>query len=142
MKLSKKVALAVAAFFAATGQAKTNCKNFTYKNYVSNASPTVEDCEELYRQLGDKSMEDLDWSIGDIQSKLAYHKTCYVGGQRIEHGRSKIGNQDLRTIIRNSIDKYKAVTEHGIERVGTGGWMQCGPNIYGDQINWGIYHSP
>ena len=80
MKLSKKVVLAVAAFFAATGQAKTNCKNFTYKNYVSNASPTVEDCEALYRQLGDKSMEDLDWYVSALMnlSLVAFFKNVSV----------------------------------------------------------------
>lgn len=67
-----------------------------------------------------------------------YH-TCIVGGQRLLEGWSRIGNDDLRTIVRNSIDNYKATTDDGELRVGMRGWMQCGPDAERDIVELGLY---
>ncbi|KAK4223653.1 hypothetical protein QBC38DRAFT_459127 [Podospora fimiseda] len=120
---------------------KTLCESYSWENQVSKTSPLVEDCEELHRQLSLPNKEKIYWTIGDIQQKLAYWKTCYIGGQRIEHGTSSIGNRDMLNLIRKSIDDYKFLFDDGIERVGTKGSMKCGEED-GDWVDWGIYHSP
>ncbi|KAK3984158.1 putative necrosis-inducing factor-domain-containing protein [Cladorrhinum sp. PSN332] len=141
MQFSKHAILAMLAFFGATSQAKTLCEDYSWEDQTSGASPLVEDCEELYRTLGTGDKGDLNWTIGDIQSKLALYKTCYIGGQRAEHGTSSLGNEDLRTLIRKSIDTYRTKFPDGTERVGSKGKMKCG-ELDGDWVSWGIYHSP
>ncbi|KAK4456819.1 putative necrosis-inducing factor-domain-containing protein [Cladorrhinum samala] len=141
MRFSKQAILVVVGFCAAVGRATSNCRDFRdWESTVSKASPTVKDCEELWTQLGWDDR--LYWTIGDTQYKLAYYGTCYLGGQRAGHGTSRLGNEDLRHVIRKSIDDYKYLFDDGIERVGTKGNMTCGDDEVWDRISWGIYHSP
>ncbi|KAK4160685.1 putative necrosis-inducing factor-domain-containing protein [Cladorrhinum sp. PSN259] len=161
MKLSKQqIILAITALLGATVQAapadpaptspvttpldaaqKTLCHDYSWENQVSKGSPPVEDCEELYTFLGKPGKDKLNWTVGDIQHKICYWGRCYIGGQRTgaKSGTSSLGNEDLRAIIRKSIDDYKYTFDDGVTRVGTKGQLQCNGD---DWVDWGLYHSP
>ncbi|KAK4160688.1 hypothetical protein QBC43DRAFT_359167 [Cladorrhinum sp. PSN259] len=117
------------------------CHNLSWENQVSDASPEWDDCDWLFRDLGTQHWANWDWTVTQKQNKIIDHRTCVIGGQRWEKGGSKVGADDLRGILRYSLDNYKYTYGDGIARVGSKGQMQCGDNLVADQVNWGLYHS-
>ncbi|AEO67435.1 uncharacterized protein THITE_160936 [Thermothielavioides terrestris NRRL 8126] len=96
--------------------AVTTCDGSSYENRASPASPLVEDCLKFR----------------DIVSGPG---TC---GRDGEASYFKVGNNNIRALIADSIDQFRWA-DNGVDRVAAKGFMSCDPD--GLQSGWGIYHT-
>jgi len=110
-----------------------DCGGSTFENQSSGGSPTVADC----RRLHDNIAGDGTWiSNPNTQRTLATYGTCAFGVDNTGLGIARIGNEDIRDLIRDSINRFQ-----WNNLVGAKGRMTCqGPT--GDQtVTWGLYHT-
>ncbi|CAK7206937.1 hypothetical protein SEUCBS139899_009744 [Sporothrix eucalyptigena] len=104
----------------------SDCGDSTFVDQTSSASPSVSDCMLLVNDI-----EGIDHSymiFADQQAILSNH-TCVFGVQG-KSGGTRISNQDVVDLVRDSISKFG-----GSGKVGAKGSMVCG----GDTVEWGIY---
>ncbi|KAL2801870.1 putative necrosis-inducing factor-domain-containing protein [Aspergillus granulosus] len=116
---------------------KDYCGESTFEDQGSEASPWIEDCENIIDML---TNTDKDWNRSPLekQRSLVSNGTCHFGvtGKGI-HGNVSFmtGAQDIIDIIRDSIKKFG----RSDKRVGAKGTMQCDGNIKKQKVNWGLY---
>ncbi|KAK4122095.1 hypothetical protein N657DRAFT_646748 [Parathielavia appendiculata] len=98
------------------------------------ASPKVDDCWRLH----DNIAGDGTWTVsGWVQRTLATYGTCAVGVQSGTLELFKVGNGDIRALMRDSIQKFG-----GAGVVGAAGRMECQVVGVGTTtVYWGIYHT-
>jgi len=107
-----------------------DCGPSTIENQTSGGSPTVSDCMRLH----DNIAGDGTWTIGPFtQRTLATYGTCAFG-VNTDIDIVKVGNEDIRDLIRDSIRLYQW---NGL--IGSKGAMRC--QGLGGSITWGLYHT-
>ncbi|KAK4098162.1 hypothetical protein N658DRAFT_390600, partial [Parathielavia hyrcaniae] len=76
----------------------------TFENKVSDASPLVQDCWQLFHNIAGGGT----WTIWGKHRTLAMYHTCAFGAE-VVGGMSmglKIGNGDIRDLARDSIEMF------------------------------------
>lgn len=115
-----------------------HCGTSTFENRTSEASPTVADCIQLSNNI----IGDGDWTKkSGGQNSIASYGTCTFGGQfAVGGGNFRIGNEDIRDLIFDSIEKFQW---NGL--VGARGIMPCDVTSHRGRtqysILWAIYHT-
>ncbi|KAG9256684.1 glycoside hydrolase [Emericellopsis atlantica] len=115
------------------------CSKSTFKNQGSNASPPVEDCRQIIKNL--EGLPEKDWRVDILggQTQLAKSGECAFGAEA-RHSPDgniwfRVGSQDIIDLINDSINKFG---DSG--RVGAKGDMDCDGNApQVEQVEWGIY---
>ncbi|KAI8943235.1 hypothetical protein NX059_001257 [Plenodomus lindquistii] len=119
---------------------KSNCEDSDFENQTSDASPKVEDCLQIIKNIeGDGST---DWTtdvVGKNQREIASHASCAFGVEATEvNGNVNfvVGGQDVIDIINDAVKQFG-----GDGQVGAKGTMKCDGNIKSQGVKWGIYHN-
>ncbi|KAK4180470.1 putative necrosis-inducing factor-domain-containing protein [Triangularia setosa] len=104
------------------------------------SSPSSDDCQVIYdRIVGPGTWTVLMW----FQHQLVEYKSCAYGvtAFRSDSGKAiyaHIGNDDIRDVLRRSMDGYsQGYYSHG-KRVQTWGQFICKP--FDTEVEWHIYH--
>jgi hypothetical protein len=111
------------------------CGTSSFENQGSEASPRVTDCEQLSRNIaGDGS-----WHITSAGWRtLATYGSCAFGAQAREAYVVNVGNEDIRDLIRDSINMFR---RHD-GKVGSKGMMECEQvGGFPIKVDWGIYRT-
>ncbi|TQV98247.1 glycosyl hydrolases family 18 [Cordyceps javanica] len=119
-----------------TDNGKDYCGASTFENQGSDASPLVEDCLTIIRNI---EGTDGSWNISPLkkQRELVKYGSCRFGvtGTNIKGNVSfNVGAQDIVDIIKDAIKQFG-----GTGRVGAKGNMQCDGNIKKQDVEWGLY---
>ncbi|KAL2167458.1 hypothetical protein VTG60DRAFT_1209 [Thermothelomyces hinnuleus] len=115
-----------------------NCGDSTFEDQTSAASPKVEDCLQIIKNIQDDGKT--EWTIqvlGKNQREIAKFGECRFGVEATEQTGNadfKVGGQDVIDIINDTVKKFG-----GSGRVGAKGDMSCNGNIKGQAVKWGIY---
>ncbi|AEO59465.1 glycoside hydrolase family 18 protein [Thermothelomyces thermophilus ATCC 42464] len=115
-----------------------NCGDSTFEDQTSAASPKVEDCLQIIKNIQDDGKT--EWTIqvlGKNQREIAKFGECRFGVEATEQTGNadfKVGGQDVIDIINDAVEKFG-----GSGRVGAKGDMSCNGNIKGQAVKWGIY---
>ncbi|KAK0665349.1 putative necrosis-inducing factor-domain-containing protein [Cercophora samala] len=105
-----------------------HCGASSFENRTSNGSPQVSDCWRIFNNIAG----DGTWTINGFGHRtLATYGTCAFGVDTSAIW-TYVGNEDIRDLIRDSINKYQW---NG--KVGSRGNMQCS----GVAVTWGVYHT-
>lgn len=115
---------------------KDYCGDSTFVDQTSGASPPIEDCLQIVKNIQGTSRS---WNSQLLrQRELLHYGECQFGvtGKGL-HGNVNfdVGAQDVIDIIRDSIRKFG--NEEG--KVGAKGVMQCQGNIKDQEVEWGLY---
>lgn len=117
---------------------RNDCKDSSFENETSDASPKVEDCLQIIKSIEGNAAT--DWTttvVGHDQRKLAGHKSCSFGVEASKtNGNVNFiaGGQDAIDIINTAIEKFG-----GGGKIGAKGQMDCNGNVKDQLVTWGIY---
>lgn len=114
-----------------------HCGESTFVNQGSDASPPVEDCKQIIKNIAGDA--DADWDVDLVtQHQLVEAGDCRFGVEATDNPDGNVqffvGAQDIIDIINTSIEKFG-----GSGRVGAKGNMDCKGNVQVEQVEWGIY---
>jgi hypothetical protein len=116
-------------------QGTTKCSGYTYQDETSSASPLVSDCQTIVKNIQGTSG---DWTTGiGSQRDIASFGSCNFGVQNsgvTGDVTFYTGTQDIVNIINEAISLYAS---NGL--VGATGYMQCGGDAGGQNVQWGLY---
>ncbi|KAL4768027.1 putative necrosis-inducing factor-domain-containing protein [Aspergillus nidulans var. acristatus] len=116
---------------------KDYCGESTFEDQGSEASPLIEDCKQIIKNI---QGTDGEWNTSPLEKQraLVSYGSCKFGvtGKGI-HGNDSFmtGAQDIIDIINDAIEKFGR--DDG--RVGAKGTMQCDGNIKKQKVDWGLY---
>lgn len=115
---------------------KNDCGDSTFENQTSGASPSVDDCLQIIKNIeGDGSTE---WTVGiGGQKAIAKAGGCAFGVEADGVKGSvtyKVGGQDVIDIINESVKQFG-----GGGKVGAKGHMKCNGNAGQQPVKWGLY---
>ncbi|KAL4982965.1 hypothetical protein BDW68DRAFT_191715 [Aspergillus falconensis] len=116
---------------------KDYCGESTFEDQGSEASPLIEDCKQIIKNI---QGTDGEWNTSPLEKQraLVSYGSCKFGvtGKGI-HGNVSFmtGAQDIIDIINDAIEKFGR--DDG--RVGAKGTMQCDGNIKKQKVDWGLY---
>ncbi|KAH8423398.1 uncharacterized protein LDX57_001157 [Aspergillus melleus] len=117
---------------------KDTCRESTFEDQTSDASPSVEDCLTIIENIeGDASTDYTHQVVGKRHREILAFGSCAFGVEAIKvHGNVNfvIGGQNVIDIIRDSIKRFN---RDG--KVGAKGEMKCNGNIKDQPVKWGIY---
>ena len=117
---------------------KDDCGDSTFENQSSGASPLVEDCLQIIRNIeGDGSTEWTTQVVGKNQREIAKSGSCHFGVEATKvngNGNFRVGGQDVIDIINEAIAQFG-----GDGRVGAKGDMQCNGLVKQQAVKWGSY---
>ncbi|KAL3481105.1 putative necrosis-inducing factor-domain-containing protein [Aspergillus californicus] len=108
----------------------THCGTSTYENQSSGGSPLIDDCLQLAGNIASGG----DWTTWFWTRTIASYGTCGFSVWTGNYEPDKIGNQDVITIIQESIRQF---SWQGL--VGARGEMYCTEETY--PMTWAIYHT-
>jgi len=113
------------------------CGDSTFVDQTSEASPRVDDCLVIVKNIAGGGRWEIEALIGQ-QHQLVQWGTCAFGVQRAVVGAPYfyVGNEDIIYAIMSSIEKFGS---SGL--VGSKGYMRCSPNFLSPGCNWGLYHT-
>lgn len=118
---------------------KDHCRDSTFENRGSNASPLVDDCKQIIKNIEEDAST--DWQHGITgHREIVKYGSCAFGIQRTGGTGGavmfKVGGQDVIDIINESIKRFG-----GGGRVGAKGVMSCAGTTVNTRVNveWGIY---
>lgn len=115
---------------------KDYCEDSTFEDQTSNASPPVEDCLQIVKNI---EGTDGSWNTFiETQRQLVSYGNCkfgVTGKGRKGNSNFDVGAQDIVDIIRDAVKKFG--NEDG--KVGAKGVMQCSGNIKKQKVEWGLY---
>lgn len=113
---------------------KSSCADSTFVDQTSNASPKVEDCRQLIRNI-EGTGASYEPGVGP-QSEIARHASCKFGvtGKVAGNLYFHVEGQDIIDIINDSINKFG-----GSGKVGAKGKMRCSGNTVDQSVDWGLY---
>jgi GH18 family chitinase len=119
-------------------QGRNDCQDSSFENETSDASPNVEDCRQIIKNIEEDAST--DWTtqvIGHRQREIQHHESCHFG---IEASKTNgnvnfvVGGQDVIDIINTAIDRFGSGG-----KIGAKGWMDCNGNVKAQAVTWGIY---
>ncbi|PYI01817.1 chitinase [Aspergillus sclerotiicarbonarius CBS 121057] len=117
---------------------KDECGASTFVDQTSDASPKVEDCRQIIKNIeGDGGTGWTTQVIGHHQRQIASHASCHFGVEATKtHGNVnfKVGGQDVIDIIHDAIARF---ARDGL--IGAKGNMNCNGNVKSQPVGWGIY---
>jgi hypothetical protein len=118
---------------------KKDCAKTTFEDHTSDASPSVDDCRQIIKNIqGDSTTEWTDTQvIGHKQRQIAKAGGCSFGVEASKttgNANFKVGGQDVIDTINNAINKFG-----GGGKIGAKGYMSCSGNVKGQDVTWGIY---
>jgi len=116
-------------------QGTTKCSVYTYTDETSSASPKVSDCQTIVKNI-QGTQGTFTTGIGS-QRDIAKAGTCNFGVQNTKVSGDVTfftGTQDIVNIITEAISLYAS---NGL--VGAKGTMQCGGDVTGQSVEWGLY---
>jgi len=116
----------------------TTCRDFTWVDQSSRASPMDDDCRRLRDNIAGGGYWEVEGATGN-QHQLAQFGTCAVGVEKdFSQGGDVyyyVGNKDIMHIIDTSIYFW------GTDRVGSKGEMTCAAKLFPPRVKWGLYHT-
>lgn len=117
---------------------KDHCRDSTFEDHTSGASPSVSDCRQIIRNIEGDAKTEWTHRITGHREILKYG-SCAFGIERTGGTGSQVefmvGGQDVIDIINDSISKYG-----GGGKVGAKGVMNCKGTTSGRvDVEWGIY---
>ncbi|KAK4163728.1 hypothetical protein QBC43DRAFT_289603 [Cladorrhinum sp. PSN259] len=130
--------MTIMALLTTCTKAETYCRDNHDENQVSKGSPTVDECEALILAID----PDVNRYPGRVQEAIYRYGNCIIGGNSSPDAPQPVvtlSGQDLRDIIRRSIDTYSYKFDDGITRVGTKGTTTCGWGEFVTTFDWGLY---
>jgi hypothetical protein len=114
------------------------CGDSSFVDQTSNASPKVEDCPQIIRNIqGNGAAQWEHTVIGKKQENIAWSGSCRFGIEATAvNGNIKfwVGGQDVIDIINDAVKKFG-----GGGKVSAYGDMSCNGNIKQQDVKWGIY---
>ncbi|RAH55255.1 chitinase [Aspergillus piperis CBS 112811] len=117
---------------------KDECGESTFVDQTSDASPKVEDCRQIIKNIeGDASTSWTTQVVGHNQREIASHASCHFGVEATKTNGNvnfKVGGQDVIDIINDAIDKF---ARDGL--ISAKGNMDCNGNVKSEPVLWGIY---
>ncbi|THC88729.1 hypothetical protein EYZ11_011829 [Aspergillus tanneri] len=117
---------------------KDTCGDSTFVDQTSDASPSVDDCLTIIKNIeGDASTDWTTQVVGKNQRKVASHGSCAFGVEATKvdgNVNFVVGGQDVIDIINDSIKQF---ARDG--KVGAKGNMDCNGNIKSQPVLWGLY---
>ncbi|KAK8074334.1 chitinase [Apiospora phragmitis] len=117
---------------------RDTCGDSTFENQSSGASPKVEDCLQIVRNIeGDGSTDWTTQVVGKNQREIAKSGSCHFGVEATKvNGNVNfvVGGQDVIDIINEAVKQFG-----GDGRVGAKGNMDCNGNTKQQAVKWGIY---
>lgn len=118
-------------------EGESACGTSTFVGQTSGASPTVDDCLQLVRNIeGRPGRHEVENAFGD-QHQIAEYGSCKFGVQGMGKDGNiayYVGDQDIVDIINESVQRF---TWNGL--VGAKGTMSCSGDVTGQEVEWGIY---
>lgn len=119
---------------------KNKCGDSTFENESSDASPSVDDCLTIIKNIEpDGSTEWTTQVVGKNQREIASAGSCAFGVEATSvdgNVNFKVGGQDVIDIINEAIAQFG-----GSGKIGAKGNMKCNGNVKDQPVKWGIYHS-
>ncbi|KAL4745304.1 hypothetical protein BDW72DRAFT_211523 [Aspergillus terricola var. indicus] len=113
------------------------CRDSTFVDQTSDASPSVEDCMQIVKNIqGTDGNWEVENAIGN-QHQLVQYGGCAFGVQGIGKDGNidyYIGAQDIVDIITDSVNKFG-----GSGKVGAKGEMECDGTVKDQTVEWGLY---
>ncbi|KAI4685538.1 uncharacterized protein J4E84_006266 [Alternaria hordeiaustralica] len=117
---------------------KDHCGETTFENQGSDASPKVEDCRQIIKNIqGDGNTEWTVQTAGLRQRAIAKASGCSFGVEATNLNGNidfEVGGQDVIDVINEAIQKFG-----GGGRIGAKGEMKCRGNVVKQNVKWGIY---
>jgi GH18 family chitinase len=117
---------------------KDDCGDSSFENQTSGASPDVEDCLAIIKNIeGDGGTEWTTQVVGKNQRKIASAGSCAFGVEATKVNGNvnfKVGGQDVIDIINEAVKQFG-----GDGKVGAKGDMKCNGNTKDQDVKWGIY---
>ncbi|RDK38944.1 hypothetical protein M752DRAFT_307004 [Aspergillus phoenicis ATCC 13157] len=117
---------------------KDECGDSTFVDQTSDASPKVEDCRQIIKNIeGDATTAWTTQVVGHNQREIASHASCHFGVEATKTNGNvnfKVGGQDVIDIINDAIAKF---ARDGL--IGAKGNMDCNGNVKSEPVLWGIY---
>ncbi|KAL6233081.1 hypothetical protein BDW75DRAFT_252210 [Aspergillus navahoensis] len=116
---------------------KDYCGESTFEDQGSEASPLIEDCKQIIKNI---QGTDGEWNTSPLEKQraLVSYGSCKFGvtGKGIDGNVSFMtGAQDIIDIINDAIEKFG----RNDGRIGAKGTMQCDGNIKKQKVDWGLY---
>lgn len=118
---------------------KDTCGDSTFENDISGASPLVEDCLQIIKNIEGDTGDDYTTNIVE-QRELLHFGTCAFGVEATKvNGNANfvVGGQDVIDIINEAVKRFG---DSG-GKVGAKGNMDCNGNVKQQPVLWGIYHT-
>jgi hypothetical protein len=117
---------------------KDTCGDSTFVDQTSDASPSVDDCLTIIKNIeGDASTDYTTEVVGKNQRKIAWYGSCAFGVEASKvNGNVNfvVGGQDVIDIINDAIKQF---AKDG--KIGAKGNMDCNGNVKTQSVLWGIY---
>ncbi|KAL4935175.1 hypothetical protein BDV06DRAFT_234584 [Aspergillus oleicola] len=117
---------------------KDECGESSFENETSDASPDVDDCLQIIKNIQDDVSTDFTTQVlGKNQREIAYAGSCAFGVEATsESGNADfvVGGQDVIDIINTAVEKFGSGG-----KIGAKGNMDCNGNIKSQPVLWGIY---
>ncbi|KAI0014005.1 putative necrosis-inducing factor-domain-containing protein [Xylariaceae sp. FL0662B] len=118
----------------------SHCSDTTFVDQTSDASPSVDDCMTIVRNIqGTQGEWWLENAIG-TQHQIAQHHSCAFGVQGlVKDGNINflVGAQDIVDIITDAVSRFG-----GGGKVGAKGEMGCKGTVKTQSVEWGLYYDP
>ncbi|KAL5332613.1 hypothetical protein BJX70DRAFT_392853 [Aspergillus crustosus] len=118
---------------------KDYCEQATFEDQTSDASPDLEDCRTIIRNIqGDGGTDFTHQVVGTPHREILVFGSCHFGIEAISaNGNVEfyVGGQDVIDIINDAIAKFG--NSNG--KIGTKGLMNCNGNTRKQGVEWGIY---
>ncbi|KAL3465425.1 hypothetical protein BJX64DRAFT_275079 [Aspergillus heterothallicus] len=118
---------------------QNHCGLSTFEDQTSEASPWVEDCLTIIRNIQwDGNTQWTTQVVGKPHREVAQHGSCHFGVEATSVSGNVdflVGGEDVISIIRDSIAKFAKDNK----QIGARGYMNCNGNIKAQPVLWGIY---
>jgi hypothetical protein len=118
---------------------KDYCGDSSFENQSSDASPLVEDCKQVIRNIEEDASTDFEHRITG-HSEILNHASCAFGIERTGGTggavQFRVGGQDVIDAINESIKRFASDGQ-----VGAKGVFRCSGTTVNTHVNveWGIY---
>jgi GH18 family chitinase len=115
------------------------CAESSFENKSSDASPLIEDCQQIIRNIIEDSSTSYTVSTaGHSQQAIVHHKSCHLGveaaGVLDGNINFKVGGQDVIDLINDAVKQFG-----GNGKIGAQGFVKCNGNLHQQSVKWGIY---
>ncbi|KAH0426127.1 glycosylhydrolase family 18-6 [Colletotrichum camelliae] len=114
-----------------------NCGDSSFENQSSGASPKVEDCRQIIKNIEGDGRTEWTTQVALGQRAIARFGSCRFGVEATDvsgNADFRVGGQDVIDIINESINRFG-----GNGRVGAKGTMKCNGSVKKQGVKWGIY---